>query len=218
MAKTFTLGQLERKTYDLLQISEKYRPHLGTPTKDFSISITGESGNGKTSYGMDLVHDIITHGNGRLLYASSEEGDDKTFQDAARRSRLFELNPKKIKFIHQCGFDDIMEELNNAKGEKFRFLVCDSIDSLNLTYNQWVKLKDKHPQLSRITISWAKNGLPKSQYASDIFFMSHIKIIVENYVAIVRSCRFAGGGKDHTIWAEGAKKFGKKISQPSLFN
>lgn len=218
MAKTFTLGQLERKTYDLLEISNKYKPHLGTPTKDFSMSITGESGNGKTSYVMDIVHDIISNENGRLLYASSEEGDDKTFQDAARRADLFSLNPKKIKFIHQCGFDGIMDELNSANGERFRFLVCDSIDSLNLTYNQWVKLKQEHNKLSRITISWAKNGLPKSQYASDIFFMSHIKIIVENYVALVRSCRFEGGGQDHVIWEEGAKKFGMKFRQPSLFS
>lgn len=218
MPKTFTLSQLERKRYDQLKLSDHFTPHLGCPTRNFSLSITGESGNGKTSYTMQLVKDIILNENGRLLYVSSEEGDDATFQAAAKRADLFSLNPKKFKGITQCGYNDIRDEINANKGEKYRFLILDSIDSIGMTYNQWATLRDENRDLAIIAISWMDKGLPKSQYAKDIFYMSNIKIIVENYVAVVRSCRYEGGGADFVIWEAGARKFGRKGTlQGTLF-
>lgn len=207
MARVIGVTQFLNKSFTTYDFKGEWLETLGEPEKNFAAIIYGESGNGKTDFAVKLTKYLATFT--RVDYFSFEEGISKTLQTAIRRNRMDEVTGK-VMFLEKFTFDLLVERLSGKNSA--RAYVIDSLDYMNLTTQQYKKLRKLFPKKTIIIVSWSRSGLPKSQYAKDIEYMCDMKIYVEGFKAYPRS-RF-GGNKTFVIW----DKKPTKGDQLSLLN
>lgn len=181
------------KSFDVYNFENEWLESLGQPEKNFSMSITGESGGGKTEFAIQLAKMLAKFT--KVHYCSYEQGIGKSLQDSIKRNDLKDLKGK-LMFSSGETFDDLMVRLKRQASGKV--VIIDSQDYSDLTTAQYKLLKKNFPKKSFIIISWAKGDKPKNQASKDIEYMSCIKVLVKNFKAYPRS-RF-GGNKTFIIW------------------
>lgn len=153
--RIMSVGTLLKKEYKTLsEASEKLKAMIGQEVGDpFYQMIYGHPKNGKTSYTLQLVHELCKIG--RVLYNSYEEGDSITLQQAMKRAKLDEVEPKQLLIGDRLNYRQMMERLRKSSA---KFVVIDSRDYMGLTFKQWTKLtttfkkKELHPNL--LGASW----------------------------------------------------------------
>jgi hypothetical protein len=139
-----------------------------------------------------------------VLYVGLEEGTESTMQLTALRHLNEQSHNGKIVFAdHEMTYDELMKRL--AKKKSARFIVIDSIQYFNISYEQYKAMKERFKRKSFIFISHAKGKNPDGRTADKIRYDAGIKIRVEGYVGFVIS-RY-GGNNPYVIWEEGAKKY-----------
>lgn len=211
MPKILNLKQLLQKRYTYLEnMPEKFKNSFGELTNNFNMIIWGDSGNGKTNLVMQITNLLIL--NGDVLYVSLEEGHESTMQLTAMR-QLEQLNQSNHK-IRFSDYEMDLEELRKtlSKRQSARFVIIDSIQYLNISYEDYKNLKSDFPNKSFLFISHQKGKIPDGSTSNKVRYDVPIKVRVEGYVAFVTS-RY-GGNKPFVIWEEGAKKYwGKKFKK-----
>ena len=145
---------------------------------------------------------------GKVLYVSLEEGTDASIVATVKRHLAEEDFEGKIHFAdHEMTYDKLVVTLSKKKSAKF--IIIDSIQYWNITYEQYKSLKERFKKKSFIFISHASGKLPDGKTAEKIMYDAGIKVRVEGYVAEVKS-RY-GGNKPFVIWEAGARRYwGKK--------
>ncbi len=196
------------KTFDTFDIEGAWLDSFGHIEKNFKMSITGESGGGKTELTVKLVKYLCDNFTVKADYFSFEQGISKSLQAAIKRNDM-EVVKGKVMFIGGGTFDELVERLKRRASAKI--VVIDSQDYSDLSTKQYKFLVKTFPRKSFIVISWAKNDKPKNQASKDIEYMSCIKVLVKDGKAFPRS-RF-GGGKPFVIF----EKKDKKPLQGELF-
>lgn len=207
MARVLGLKQLHQKVYRLLEgLSEDIKKCFGELTTSFIMIVWGMSGNGKSNFLMRLITALMEFG--KVLYVSLEESDEKSFQQLVFRHLNLEKHNGKIEFAtHEMTFDALVAKLKKKKSPQF--IVIDSLQYWNITYEQYKLLKETFHRKTFIFISHAEGKNPKGVTAASIRYDAGIKVRVEGYIAFVTS-RY-GGGENYVIWEDGAKKYwGKK--------
>ena len=216
MAKVLGLHQLLAKRYEYLDLPATIKESFGDVVKNFLMIVYGASGNGKSSLLMQFVKAVMANENGKVLYISLEEG----FEASIQKNVLKHLNPTpnpspkergieedyagKIEFAdYEMTIEKLDAKLSKRKSPQY--IVIDSIQYWNISYEQYKWLKQKHPKKSFIFISHSKGKSPDGVTAQKIEYDVSIKVRVEGYVAFVRS-RY-GGNKPFVIWEDGAKKY-----------
>ncbi len=181
------------KTFEAYEFKNQWLESFGMPEKNFDMSITGESGGGKTEFSVQFTKMMAEFT--KVDYFSFEQGISKSLQDAIKRNDMASLKGK-VMFIGQVTFDDLILRLKRKGSAKI--VIIDSQDYSDLTTAQYKILKKTFPKKSFVIISWSKGDKPKNQAAKDIEYMSCIKVLVKNFKAFPRS-RF-GGNKPFIIW------------------
>lgn len=67
---------------------------FGEPEKCGTWFVWGQSGNGKSSFLMQLARELCRHG--RVIYDSLEEGTSLSFQEQLRRHDMAEVNGRLL--------------------------------------------------------------------------------------------------------------------------
>lgn len=207
MAKVLGLKQLLQKKYAFLEnLPDNITHSFGRLTANFIMIVWGQSGNGKSNFLMQFLKVILHHG--KVLYVALEEGFEATTQMNALRQLTEEEHSGKIEFAdHEMTYDELVKKLSKKKSPKF--IVIDSIQYWNITYDMYKSLKEKFPKKTFIFISHAKGKIPDGNTADKIRYDAGIKVHIEGFVAQVIS-RY-GGNNPYVIWEEGAKRYwGKK--------
>ena len=194
MPRTLGVNFILNKAYRSLEFTGVWADTFGLPSDPFTMMIYGHPKNGKTSMCMMFAKYLTRFG--KVWYNSIEEGDTKTIQDAFIRAGLHELEEGKFMLGDRYFFTDMVEKL--AKPNSGRFVFVDSRDFINLTCQQFKKLKALFPRKSFIIVCWEAAGKPAGKFAKDIEFIVDVVVHVANFRAFVRS-RF-GGGKEYVIW------------------
>lgn len=176
------------KSFDVYKLEGEWLESFGEPEKNFKMSITGDSGAGKTDLTIKFIKNLCLNYKTKADYYSFEEGISKTLQKAIERNDLEPLKGR-IMFIAAKTFDDLMTRLSRRGSA--RIAVIDSQDYAELTAKQYKQLVKAFPKKSFIVISWSKNDKPKNQAARDIEYMCDIKVLVKNGKAFIRS-RYGG--------------------------
>ncbi|KAA2245515.1 hypothetical protein F0L74_06030 [Chitinophaga agrisoli] len=208
MAKVLGLKQLHQKRYTLLDgVGDHITKCFGDLTTSFIMIVWGMSGNGKSNFLMQFLTALLAFG--KVLYVSLEEGGEKSFQKMVFRHLDVDAHNGKIEFAdYEMTFDALVAKLKKKKSP--RFIVIDSLQYWNITYEQYKQLKEMFPNKAFIFISHAEGKNPKGTTATNIRYDSGIKVRVEGYIAFITS-RY-GGGENFVIWEDGAKKYwGKKF-------
>ena len=206
MPKVLSYDQLMKKQYSLLEnLRPDMRRSFGGLPDSFRAIIYGESGNGKTSFLLQFLAELLPYG--KILYNSLEEGFERSMQKVVSE-HLGEAARGIISFgDHEMTYDELVKKLKRRKGPKF--VIIDSIQYWDCDYEKYKQLKAIFPKKTFIFISHAQG---KSIIGKTAFNIRHdvgLKIRVEGYIAFVIS-RY-GGNEPFVIWEEGAKRYwGKK--------
>ncbi|MBT1702933.1 hypothetical protein [Chryseosolibacter indicus] len=208
MAKVLGLRQLLQKKYTFLEgLPDEITRSFGKLVDNFVMIVWGMSGNGKSNFMMQFLKAIMPFG--KVLYVALEEGFEATTQLTALRQLSENEHNGKIEFAdHEMNYEELDRKLSKKKSPKF--IVIDSVQYWNITYEDYKRLKEKFKKKTFIFISHASGKLPDGRTADKIRYDSGIKVRIEGYVAFVTS-RY-GGNVPYVIWEDGAKKYwGKKF-------
>jgi len=204
MARVLALKQLSEKTYKFLDLLPRDIVHsFGRLTRNFIMTVWGQSGNGKTNLLMQFLKALMPHG--KVLYISLEEGFEASMQLTALRHLDIEEHSGKIEFAdHEMTADELITKLKKKKSPQF--VVVDSIQYWNIKMAKYRELKELFSKKKTlIFVSHARGKNPDGFVADKIRYDSTIKVHVEGYVAFVSSR--LGGNNPYIIWEEGAKKY-----------
>lgn len=203
--KAVGVSEFQRKEFKLLDIPEQWSAHLGEVPERFTCSVFGFTANGKTDYAMQLAKMLAKLGN--VLYNSREQGISKSLQMCINRNKMQEVNGKVV--FASDSYEELIMRLSKRKSA--RFIIIDSRDQMNISYEQFNELELRYPKKSFIILMYEKGAKPKGEHGNNIHYRCDIKVRVRAFVASNEG-RF-GGNQDFVIWEEGAKRVRDKIRE-----
>lgn len=205
MKRAFSGREVTKMKRPRFEFTGEWADVFGSPGKTGVWFIWGNSGNGKTSFVMQLCKELAKFG--RVAYNSLEESTDVTMQDTLTRFGIPELGNRFL--LLDCeSIEDLEERMNSRKSPDF--YVIDSLQYTRMNYRSYQCLKEAHRNKLIIFVSHAKGKEPKGDVAVSIMYDAALKIFIEGYRAITKG-RTSGPKGYYTIWDEGARRYwGKK--------
>lgn len=196
--RALSIQNLIDYTPKTLGFTGRWLDAMGDPEPYGSWIIWGASGNGKTRFAVQLVKYLMSFEGLRIAYNGLEEGMSETYRRAIIDTGL--QMEKQGRYVFWDGFDyeDMMERLKRKRSPNV--VVIDSLQYLNITYDQYKELVRKYPKKLFIWISHESGTEPKGGTAQSIKYNSNIKIRVHNYYATIIS-RYKGK-EVYDIWPE----------------
>lgn len=174
---------------------------FGTPERRGVWLVWGNTGNGKTSFVMQLCKELCRFG--RVAYNSLEEGACLTMQNTLKRHNMQEVN-RRFLLLDAEPLDELSLRLKRQKAPDF--VVIDSFQYTQITYAQYIRFKEQHRNKLIIFISHASGRHPDGRSAKKVAFDAALKIYVEGYRAHSKG-RFIGPKGYFDIWPEAAAKY-----------
>ena len=201
MKRAISVRDILDKKYETFPFEKKWKDAFDTPESSGVWFIWGNSGNGKTSFVMQLCKDLCKYD--RVAFNSLEEGTCLTVQNNLKRFGMAEVN-RRLSFIKE-DIPALKERLRRHKS--FNIVVVDSIQYTQMTYKDYIRLKEEFPDKLFIFLSHARGKNPKGDTATSVMYDADLKIWVEGYVAYSKG-RYRGETGQYTIWEAGAREAG----------
>lgn len=201
--RAYSYEDISTKRFALLPIEEEWKPHIGAPELgNSSWLVYGESGQGKTSYVLQLVK-MLCNIYGKVHYNTLEEGMKETFKKALNRNNMKSVKSKFT--FQQESFEELSKRLDRPRQPKV--VVIDSVQYFfrGKKMKDYFEFKERFKNTTFIWISGADGKNPKGAIASDIFYDSDIVVQVVSFEAIVMKNRYEAY-ENRIIWKEGFEK------------
>lgn len=206
--RAYNPREVSQKKYEVIKWNGQWRESFGRPAMNETWFISGASAQGKSSFVMQLAKKFCEYG--KTLYVSAEEGIRQSFQ---RRLEMFEMNSvgRKLSIIEDPDINLLKERLSKPKSP--RFIIIDSFQMANWTYQDAKELIEKFNKKSFIFISQEYKSRPMGADAVRLRYAAGVKIRVSGFMALCsgREKETAGGG-GFVVWDEGAIRYGNKIA------
>lgn len=187
---------------------------LGRPAKSGTWLVWGHSGNGKTSFVMQLAKYLCKFE--KVLYDSLEESTGLSVQKSLRRHGMADV-ARRFVILDREPMNVLSERLRRKKSPSV--VIVDSFQYSGLSYAGYKQLKEEHPSKLFIFISHAEGSRPEGRAAKKVEYDADIKIFVEGFKASCKSRFMDRPGVPFIIWEEGAIKYalgepgdGKEVS------
>ncbi len=174
---------------------------FGTPESVGIWFIWGNSGNGKSSFAMQLAKALAEFET--VAYDSLEEGASKSMQDKLERHQMMDVN-RKFRLLDCESLEELEERMSKPKQP--RIYIIDSFQYTQLTYRTYKKLKEQHRDKLIIFISHADGTMPAGRSAKSVMYDATLKIWVQGHRAFSKG-RFIGPTGQFDIWPEGAERY-----------
>ena len=206
--RAYNPREVSQKKYEVIKWDGQWRESFGRPAMNETWFISGASAQGKSSFVMQLAKKLCEYG--KVLYVSAEEGIRQSFQ---RRLKMFEMNSvgRKLSIIEDPDINLLKERLSKPKSP--RFIIIDSFQMANWTYQDAMELIETFNKKSFIFISQEYKSRPMGADAVRLRYAAGVKIRVSGFMALCsgREKETAGGG-GFVVWDEGAIRYGNKIA------
>ena len=194
---------------DVFDFADEWYAAFGRPVRRGTWFVWGNSGNGKTSFTMQLCKELANHG--KVLYVSHEEGFNATMQRHIKRAGMMDV--KNFYIIEGESLDELADRLDKPRSPDI--VIIDSVQYLRCRFATFEeKLKKRFPRKLFVCISQAKKNNPKGALANDILFDADQKINVVGFAAYNLGRSFCDADDARTdryvIWEEGMKNFEAK--------
>ena len=174
---------------------------FGQPEMSGVWFIWGNSGNGKTSFVMQLCRELARFG--KVAYNSMEEGVSDTVKQNIARFSMDEFDGK-IQFLDCESMDDLTKRL--ARRRSPDFVIIDSFQDSQLTYNKYLKFKRDNKDKLIVFVSHAEGANPSTRPAKSVMYDATMKIWVEGYRAFSKG-RYIGEVGYFDAWKKGAMEY-----------
>lgn len=187
--------------YDTFDFRGEWYEAFGMPEKRGVWFVWGNSGNGKTSFVMQLCKYLCRFG--RVAYNSLEEGVSLTMQNCLRRFGMMDVN-RRFVLLDAESMERLEERMNRQKSPDF--VVIDSFQYTMMTFKQYIEFRERHKNKLLIFISHADGRLPSGRSAKSVMYNADLKIYVEGYRAFSKG-RYIGPKIYFDIWPEEAERY-----------
>lgn len=196
--RAYTPRDLEAKKFECLDWDGEWLSAFGNPAVNATWLVTGPSASGKSSFVMQLSKKLCQWG--PVLYMSYEEGVGMEFQ---RRLRLMRMGDVQGRFT--VAPDDTLEELaDRLRSRKSpRFVVIDSFQVSEWTYEQALQLIRSFPQKGFVFVSQEYKGQPMGKPAIRLRYIADMKVRVAGYRAYCQGRSAGDPGNSYIVWEEG---------------
>lgn len=196
--RAYCTTQLDSKRMAIMPFEGQWQALMGQPERSGSWLIWGNSGNGKTSFALQLAKYLTNFG--RVAYNSLEEGISESLKRSIRINGL--VGVKRLILLDSEPMDELKERLNRPKSPNI--IIVDSLQYCGIDYRQYKALRSDYGSKLFIFVSHADGKEPAGRTARSIRYDANVKIYIEGYKAYAVS-RY-GGGEPYTIWNDGAQK------------
>lgn len=197
MRRALNVRDILNKKYDVFPFEGKWKDAFDTPEVRGCWFVWGNSGNGKTSFVMQLCKELCKYD--RVAFNSLEEGTSLTVQNNLRRFGMAEVS-RHLAFIKE---DIPTLKIRLRRHKSFNIVIIDSFQYTQMTYRDYIQLKEEFPDKLFVFISHARGKNPKGDAATSVMYDADLKIWVEGYVAFSKG-RYQGATGEYTIWEKGA--------------
>lgn len=185
MKRALSIRNILDKKYDTFPFREKWHEAFGEPEKVGVWFVWGNSGNGKSSFVMQLCKELCKYE--QVLYNSLEEGACLTIQNSLRLHGMAEVNSRML-FVQE-DIETLKARLRRHKSPNI--IAIDSLQYTGITYREYIRLKEAFPAKLFIFISHAAGNNPKGDTAKSVMYDAALKIWVEGGKAFSKG-RFIG--------------------------
>lgn len=175
---------------------------FGQPAYTGLWIIWGNSGNGKSSFVMQLAKYLTNFG--KVFYNSIEEDKDNTFINLLNRTKMTECEGRF--FTSKLSLEELEERMNRKRGESI--FIIDSFQAGRFASRGpmgYEGLVERHPDKLIIFVSRADGNRPLGRSAVNCMYDAAVKIWVEGFRAYCKGRFTPGIGKFYTIWDKGAE-------------
>jgi GTPase SAR1 family protein len=201
MNKAISSTDLLSKKYNLLEFDNEWYEAFSMPEKSGIWFVWGNSGNGKTSFVLQMVKELSRFG--KVLYNSLEEGTSHTMQNAWIRNRVHDCG-RRVQLICE-DMSQLQERLDRRKSPDI--VVIDSFQYTGMNFKDFMDFKKKYPRKLFIFTSQADGKNPSGKSAIRVMYDASLKIWIEGYRAFSKGRYIGPNGGVYTIWEEGAEKY-----------
>ncbi|MFC4164013.1 hypothetical protein ACFOWU_10125 [Epilithonimonas zeae] len=202
MKKALSSTDILTKKYNLIKWDGSWYDNFKHPESRGVWFISGNSGNGKTAFMLQLAKALSKYG--RVLYNSLEEGNSLTMQEAWKQQNVAECG-RRIQLINES----ISElEIRLDKRQSPDIIIIDSWQYTDLNWERYLLLKRKYHNKLFIFNSQMDGSKPMGKTALRVQYDADLKIWVEGFKAFSKG-RYLGPEweKGYIIWKEGAIKY-----------
>jgi len=196
--RALSVDNIMNMKFSVMEFDGEWMEAFGTPERSGSWIIWGKSGNGKTSFALQLSKYLTKFG--RVAYNSLEEGARLSMRRALNDVRMAEVK-KRIILLHKEPISELKVRLLKKKSPDI--IIIDSIQYSGLNASGWKELCEQFPKKLFIAISHEDGIMPAGRTGQSIRYYSDMKIRVEGFRAI--NVSRAGTKTTYlTVWHQGA--------------
>ena len=199
--RALTVKEILNKKRQTFPFEGKWADAFGQPERTGVWFVWGRSGNGKTSFVMQLIEELCKYD--RVAFDSMEEGDSLSMRQKLVRHGLSKVG-SRFHLLNAEPMSDLKERL--ARRKSYNIIVIDSFQYTQMSYKDYIQFKEQNKDKLIIFISHAKGNLPRGSAAEGVMYDATLKIWVEGFKAFSKG-RFIGPTGEFTIWDEGAERY-----------
>lgn len=199
--RALTVKEILNKKRQTFPFAGEWSDAFGQPERTGVWFIWGSSGNGKTSFVLQLIRELCKYD--RVAFNSLEEGDSLSMRDKLVRHGLLEVG-NRLHLLDAEPMEALSERLSKRKS--YNIVVIDSFQYTQMTYREYIHFKEQHKDKLLVFISHASGKSPRGSAAVGVMYDATLKIWVEGYKAFSKG-RFLGPTGEFTIWDEGAARY-----------
>ncbi|MCQ2195302.1 MAG: ATP-binding protein [Paludibacteraceae bacterium] len=204
--KRYTLSDIKSYVPKTLEFDGEFQALVGQPELKGSWIVWGNSGNGKTSFALQLAMYFTQFC--KVVYDSIEEGMSKSMQDALARIPVGDKSKYRFSLLDRVGLDELKSMLRKKRAADVIFI--DSIQYTGMSYADYKSLLEEFPKKMFVFVSHADGQLPKGEVAKSVRYDAMVKIQVKSFVATAIG-RY-GGGKPFVISKRKSEEMGYNVN------
>lgn len=172
---------------------------FGHPERNGVWFVWGNSGNGKTSFMLQLCKELSKFG--RIAYDSLEEGASLTMKNAFMAMGMQDV-ARRFVLLDREDMGQLDARLGKRKSPDI--VVIDSWQYTKMSYKDYEAFKERHANKLLIFVSQADGNKPLGRTALSVMYDAALKIWVSGFRAHSKG-RYFGSKGYYTIWEERAQ-------------
>lgn len=202
MGRAYSPKQVQSMNIPSFPFEGEWEKAFGHPNRTGTWIIWGNSGNGKSSFVMQLAKYLCRFA--KVAYDSLEESTGLSLKNSLVRHKMEEVN-RRFVILDRESMEELSERLSKRRSPEI--VIIDSFQYSGLTYATYKAMKEKHANKLLIFISHAEGMNPEGRAAKKVAYDADVKIFVQGFRAMCKGRFITAPGNYYTIWEEGAAKY-----------
>lgn len=202
MKRAYSPKEIQLMNIPSFPFTGEWEAAFGTPDRTGTWIIWGNSGNGKSSFVMQLAKYLCSFG--KVVYNSLEESTGLSLKNSLMRHNMNEVN-RRFSILDRESIEDLIIRLSKRRSPDI--IIIDSFQYSGLNYNSYKALKEQFPKKLFIYISHAEGNNPEGRAAKKVAYDADVKIMVQGFRAICKGRFITKPGNHYTVWEEGAAQY-----------